>query len=227
MSGTAGLSGWRWLFILQGIPTFALAIVSVFILPDEPLKTWWLSEEERQLAHSRVKSDTVESRTDTNIWKGLKECGKDKNLWVLVVMHHFHTASSNYKNFFPTIVGTMGFSRNVTLALTCPPYIIAGAVAIVYSWNSGRMNERTWCVQNSSFLPQLIVTDGFRTGTSLSPKEWPSWGSYSHARPSTLVRVTLPCALSLLACTLATLSSLAGLLAPVARPEKRKLSPWL
>lgn len=155
MSGTAGLSGWRWLFILQGIPTFVLAIISVFILPDEPLKTWWLSEAERQLAHSRIKSDTVESRANTNVWKGLKECARDKNLWVLIVMHHFHTASSNYKNFFPTIVGTMGFSRNVTLALTCPPYLIAGTIAIAYSWNSGRVNERTWCVP---FFPRSFST---------------------------------------------------------------------
>jgi hypothetical protein len=35
-------------------------------------------------------------------------------------MQHFHMAASNYKNFFPTIVETLEFNENVTLALTCP-----------------------------------------------------------------------------------------------------------
>lgn len=144
MSGTAGLSGWRWLFIIQGIITFILAIVSIFILPDEPLTTRWLSQEERELAHSRIANDTVEMKENQNPWSGLKEAARDPKLWVLVLMQHFHMAASNFKNFFPTIVGTLGFSRNVTLALTCPPYIVSGVIAIAYSWNSGRMNERTW-----------------------------------------------------------------------------------
>lgn len=80
LSGVAGLEGWRWLFIVQGIPTFVLAIVSAFILPDEPAKTWCLTPEERELAVSRVAVDTVDSRTDTTIWTGLSECVKDKNL---------------------------------------------------------------------------------------------------------------------------------------------------
>ena len=57
-----------------------------------------------------------------------------------------HFAANGFKNFFPTIVETLGFDREITLVLTCPPYRIAGIVAIAYSWNSGRMNERTWYV---------------------------------------------------------------------------------
>lgn len=63
--------------------------MSTFILPDEPAKTWWLTAEQRQLAHSRIQIDTVESRTDTGVWQGLKECVRDRNLWVLIAMQHF------------------------------------------------------------------------------------------------------------------------------------------
>lgn len=139
MEGTAGLEGWRWLFILQGIITFALAIGSAFILPDEPLTTRWLTEEERQLAHDRVAVDTVRLRENTTTWTGLMDAAKDPRLWVLVLMQHFHMAASNFKNFFPTIVGTLGFSRNVTLALTCPPYLISGVVCIAWAANSGKL----------------------------------------------------------------------------------------
>lgn len=42
------------------------------------------------------------------------------------------------------MVETLGFSETVTLVLTCPPYLIAGASTILVSWMSGKFNERTW-----------------------------------------------------------------------------------
>ncbi|KAL2214499.1 MFS general substrate transporter [Sarocladium strictum] len=131
MEGIAGLAGWRWLFILQGIVTFIVAVASAFILPDDPLNTPWLTVEQRQLAHSRVTADTVGLEMNTSTWAGLLDASKDIRLWVLVFMQHFHMASGNFKNFFPTIVGTLGFDRNATLALTC------------------RLNERTWHISIS------------------------------------------------------------------------------
>ncbi|RSL84052.1 hypothetical protein CEP51_004148 [Fusarium floridanum] len=157
MSGIAGLSGWRWLFILQGIITFVLSIMSAWILPDEPINTRWLSEQERELAHSRVAADTVQIRTNTTTWAGLIDACRDPRLWVLILMQHFHMAASNFKNFFPTIVGTLGFGRNATLALTCPPYIISGIVCIAWAANSGRMNERTWHIT----VAKVIAVFGF------------------------------------------------------------------
>ncbi|KAF2161172.1 hypothetical protein M409DRAFT_37588 [Zasmidium cellare ATCC 36951] len=157
MEGVAGLAGWRWVFILQGIVSFGVAVASAFILPDEPTTTWWLSEEERELANDRVVRDTVEIRAGTSTWKGLQEACRDYRMWIIVLMQHLHIAASNFKNFFPTIVGTLGFGRNTTLALTCPPYLFAGAVSIVYAWNSGRMNERTWHIT----IAKLVAIAGF------------------------------------------------------------------
>ncbi|KAM5355124.1 hypothetical protein ACJ41O_001770 [Fusarium nematophilum] len=157
MSGVAGLSGWRWLFILQGIITFVIAVTSAWILPDEPINTRWLSEEERNLAHSRIAADTVQIKDNTTTWAGLVDACRDPRLWVLILMQHFHMAASNFKNFFPTIVQTLGFSRNVTLALTCPPYIVSGIICIAWAANSGRMNERTWHIT----VAKVIAVFGF------------------------------------------------------------------
>lgn len=137
MDQVTGISGWRWLFIIQGAITFVISVASAFILPDEPLKTRWLSENEQRLAHSRIARDTVHLRANTSTWTGLLEASRDRRLWVLIFMHHLHMAASNYKNFFPTIVETLGFGRNVTLALTCPPYIISGIISIAWAASSG------------------------------------------------------------------------------------------
>lgn len=141
LDGAAGLSGWKWLFIIQGVITFVIAIIAAFILPDEPLATRWLSRDERMLAHSRVANDTVRLQDNTTTWTGLLEAMRDPHLWVLLFMQHLHMAASSFKNFFPTIVETLGFNRTVTLALSCPPYLVAGGISIAWAASSGESWE--------------------------------------------------------------------------------------
>lgn len=56
LNGRGGLSGWRWLFIIDGLFTIPVAIYGFFLFPDTPYTTTapYLSEEERALARSRV-----------------------------------------------------------------------------------------------------------------------------------------------------------------------------
>jgi sugar phosphate permease len=86
MDGMANLSGWRWLFILQGAVTLVLAIVAFFVLPDEPLTTHWLTPEERTLAHERIARDTVQNDGATTSIRGIVEAAKDPKVWLFVLM---------------------------------------------------------------------------------------------------------------------------------------------
>lgn len=43
-----------------------------------------------------------------------------------------------------SVIKTMGFNTTTTLAMTCPPFIFAGAAGIAFGWSSGRLHERTW-----------------------------------------------------------------------------------
>ncbi|KAF4341349.1 major facilitator superfamily transporter [Fusarium beomiforme] len=56
MDGRNGLSGWRWLFIIDGLITIPIALYGFFLFPDTPHTTtaFYLSEEDRALAKSRV-----------------------------------------------------------------------------------------------------------------------------------------------------------------------------
>ena len=55
MNGTHGLEAWRWLFILEGLPSCLSSIAVFFFLPDYPETVSWLSVDERSLAISRLK----------------------------------------------------------------------------------------------------------------------------------------------------------------------------
>ncbi|KAL3484534.1 major facilitator superfamily domain-containing protein [Aspergillus germanicus] len=160
MDELAGIRGWQWLFILQGTVTFVVAVLSVFTLPDDPRNTRWLSPEERQLAYERIVADTVGARQQSSTFSGLKEAASDPRLWLFAFMQHMHLAANGFKNFFPTAVETLGFSTTITLVLTCPPYLIAGAFSVYWSWNSGRMNERTWHIT----VAKSIAIFGFVLG---------------------------------------------------------------
>lgn len=162
MSGMAGLSGWRWLFILQGLVTFVVAVVSVFVLPDDPTKTWWLTPEEREMAQARIDRDTVANSGGSSTWKGLKEAVMDRKVWLFVFIQHMHVGALGFKNFFPTAVASLGFDRTTTLALTCPPYLVAGAAALLFSAHSGRKNERTWHIT----VAKSIAIFGFVLATA-------------------------------------------------------------
>lgn len=160
MSGLGGIKGWRWLFIIQGAVTFLIAVGSIFTLPDDPLNTRWLTPEERQLANDRIIRDTVGARERTSTTAGLKEAVCDPKLWLFAFMQHMHLAANGFKNFFPTAVETLGFNREITLVLTCPPYLIAGATSVYWSWSSGRFNERTWHIT----IAKAIAVFGFILG---------------------------------------------------------------
>jgi hypothetical protein len=89
--------------------------------------------------------DTTGRREEgSTVWTGLREACTDYRTWIFCVMDNLHLSANGFKNFLPTVVKTLGFNTTTTLALTCPPYIVAGALSILVSWSSGRRNERTW-----------------------------------------------------------------------------------
>ncbi|GKT46244.1 MFS transporter prlL [Colletotrichum spaethianum] len=157
MDDLGGLAGWKWLFILQGAVTFVIAVIGFFLLPDFPQTTKWLTQEERDLAYNRMELDTVGNKGETSIWNGLRQAAADPMVWIFCAMAHMHLAANGFKNFFPTVVETLGFNTTITLVLTCPPYLIAGAVTIAVSWSSGKYNERTWHIT----ISKAVAVVGF------------------------------------------------------------------
>ena len=79
MQGVAGLAGWQWLFILEGIPSVLLGFSALFLLPDGPRDAGWLTTEEREwLEAERARedgrrieaggSDKLSALADARVW---------------------------------------------------------------------------------------------------------------------------------------------------------------
>lgn len=144
LDGRMGYAGWQWLFVIQGSATGLIALMCYPFLPNGPSNTRWLSPEERELAAARLLRDKVDSDGQGTAMEGLKQAVKDPRVWIFCLMQNLHLSANGFKNFFPSVVQTLGFNRTITLVLTCPPYLIAGGLSIAASASSGRYNERTW-----------------------------------------------------------------------------------
>lgn len=162
MNGRYGIAGWRWLFIILGVVTVVMAVVALFILPDLPQTTRWLSAEERAMAIERVERDTVGLSASAGPLEGFKQAVTDAKLWVFILIQLLHLCSFGFVSFFPTVVATLGFNTTLTLVLTTPPYLLSGAFSVGLAYSSGRFNERTWHIT----LGSLVAIAGFSLAAS-------------------------------------------------------------
>ncbi|KXH29066.1 vitamin H transporter [Colletotrichum simmondsii] len=144
IDGNQGLKGWQWLFIIEACLTFGVAVIGIFTLADSPLTTRWLKPEERQLAHDRMLRDTVGVEESKGAKAGFMQAVRDPRLWLLCFIQNMHLSACSFNNFFPTVVGSLGFNDTITLVLTCPPYLISGIFGYLVGISSGKYNERTW-----------------------------------------------------------------------------------
>ncbi|RFU24996.1 hypothetical protein B7463_g11343, partial [Scytalidium lignicola] len=144
LDGTHGIAGWRWLFIIEGATTFGVAIFCIFLLPDYPLTTKWLTPDERQLAHDRLQRDTVGLEESKGVRSGVLQALRDPRIYVFAVMQNMHLNATSFNQFFPTVVSALGYSSTITLLLTSPPSVFACIFGFLISMSSGKYNERTW-----------------------------------------------------------------------------------
>ncbi|KAI8650837.1 MFS domain-containing protein [Fusarium keratoplasticum] len=170
LSGARGLSGWRWLFLLEGVATFVIGVLAIFILPDFPSSksgsaTWLLSDDERQLAVERIARDQVSNQeSNRSIWHGLRTAAMDFRVWVFAFILCSNHTAYGFNNFYPTIVKGFGLgSRTITLLCTCPPYFVGAIVSFAVAYSSDVRGERGWHIS----VPMGVAIVGFIISVSV------------------------------------------------------------
>ncbi|KAI9684621.1 MAG: hypothetical protein M1820_010881 [Bogoriella megaspora] len=86
LQGRHGIAAWRWLFIIEGSITVAVALVAWPVLPNYPTSTTWLSAREQQIAQARLMQDAGIADEDglhQGTLEGLKEAVIDPKVWIL------------------------------------------------------------------------------------------------------------------------------------------------
>lgn len=153
-----GIEPWRWLFIIEGVITIPFAVLAMFILPDYPKNTRFLNEKERALAQLRIlENASKEDADEEGFMTHLKLAFTDPALYLLWIMQLGTVTAATVNAYFPTIVGTLGYSRTKTLLLTAPPWFFSAIYTCLCCLHSDRKNERFWHI----VVSLLIALVGF------------------------------------------------------------------
>ncbi|TFK34765.1 major facilitator superfamily domain-containing protein [Crucibulum laeve] len=145
MEGKRGIRAWRWLFFIEGAITIFIGFNSMWLLPDYPDNTRWITSMERRLAQARLSEDAGEADKDNaedSPMEGLKMAIKDPKVLIFSVMTVSQLLGLSFVQFFPTLTATLGFSTTVTLLLAAPPWILASIICCLNAWHADKTGER-------------------------------------------------------------------------------------
>jgi D-galactonate transporter len=167
LDGVAGLHGWQWLLIIEGVPATILGFVCLFMLTDKPEQAKWLSPEERSwlckvLARERqaiaAKHASTLKDAFTN-WRVLV-CGA-VNFCAII-------GSVGLGLWMPQILKGFGFSVVIVGFLAAIPYICGAVAMMLWAHLSDKGGERSWFVASALILGAVaLVVCGFATSSAL------------------------------------------------------------
>ena len=133
MDGVSGQSGWRWILIIEGLPSFVLGIATWFLLADNPETAFYLSDAEKTLmqvrrARQAGQTESAQKFHKKDVYAGLK----DWKIWAFCVgQFGTDTMLYGYSTFLPTIIKGLGdWTTAETQALTIPCYCL-GAISYI------------------------------------------------------------------------------------------------
>ncbi|KAL2837604.1 major facilitator superfamily domain-containing protein [Aspergillus pseudodeflectus] len=147
LDGRSGMEGWRWLFLIEGVLTIALAIIIAFVLPNklDSLPHGFTQIEQEWLVWNFEEDQGQQDNADEiSAMKGALMAVTDIKTWLLMATLYTVYIAAAVSNFFPSVVATLGYGRNETYALTAPPYILCVIAMVINGFHSDRKQERYW-----------------------------------------------------------------------------------
>ena len=146
--GMGGWAGWRWLFVLEAIPSMIAGIAIWFMLPDRPAQASWLSPEQRsaitaQLAQEDAAAHGVDVPAAQRAAHGVAQALRSGRVWVLALVYLAGTFSLYGVSFWmPTIVQELGIGKTEYLEIGLLSMIPWGTAGVVMVW-AGARSDRT------------------------------------------------------------------------------------
>jgi MFS transporter, ACS family, 4-hydroxyphenylacetate permease len=141
VDGVGGLQGWRWMFLLEGLPATILGVAALFYLTDRPETSSWLKPSEVAALNSLLDRHDAEKSAARPIWSQLR----DKRV-VMLALAYFclvNTLNAN-STWIPTIVRDVlkSYSQTSVGFITAIPAISALILMPVWTFSSDHTRER-------------------------------------------------------------------------------------
>ena len=161
MDGTAGLAGWQWLFLAEGLPAVLVGLSLLWLMSDTPENTAWLTDEEKRIVRNRLQSETRPKEV-----KRLGIAVRDVRVLILAgIQFGFLVGSYGIGIFMPQILDTGRLSDVQIGFVTSGCYLVASIGMILWAGYVDRghskvVNLALACgVSAAGFLGAIIFAD--------------------------------------------------------------------
>ncbi|EEA01329.1 major facilitator superfamily MFS_1 [Burkholderia sp. H160] len=155
--GAQGLAGWKWLFMLEALPSLLLGVAIFLYLDNGIASAKWLSDDEKALLKRNVESD----RTATTEHVSIRAFVRDRRLWLMAGIY-FCVVLGQYGLTFwlPTIIRRTGVADPLWVGvLTAIPYICAIVALPLLGSSADKRRERRLHLA----IPMLVSAAAFAT----------------------------------------------------------------
>jgi ACS family tartrate transporter-like MFS transporter len=162
-----GLKGWRWLFILEGLPAVVFGVIALFYLTDWPAQARWLPAEERhwisaELEHEKEEKKKVRTYT-------VREALRQRDV-ILLTLSYFGATTGGYGISFwlPSILKRLSGQSDLRVTLLAAlPYVVGFLAQQWNSWHSDGSGERRWHAAAAIFFCGVALLMAVLFGSSL------------------------------------------------------------
>jgi D-galactonate transporter len=155
LAGLAGLPGWQWLFLLEGIPAVMLGFIVYFALGDAPSDVHWLTDNEKALVRGELLAE--EKTKHTGHLDGLRGALANPRVYLAALVYFAVMMPFNAIGFWaPTVIRDLGVTNLLDVGLLSSLVFVAAALGTyVVGSHSDRTMERRWHVAASAAVTAL------------------------------------------------------------------------
>ncbi|HEX3470771.1 MAG TPA: MFS transporter [Silvibacterium sp.] len=198
LNGVAHISGWRWLFLGEGLPSVLLGIVVLFVLVDRPEDATWLSPAERQWLQNELAGSYAASIANSTAPTRLTQAFRQPTLWMLASIYFANSVGTySITLWLPIVVKSLTHAADLrVITLTTIPYLLAVVAMLLVARSSDKSGERKWhlcaCLIASAlaFFISAVVANPILGLAALFFTAAGTWGIYGPfwSLPTTIFR---------------------------------------
>ncbi|KAK6382981.1 hypothetical protein LTS17_003651 [Exophiala oligosperma] len=145
MDGLAGLAGWRWIFLIEGLFTVCWGFATLWIMPSTPRDVITFTAEQKEYYVKRMAVDKqTKAEDDAKVTaRDILACLTEPHFLMIAVMSFAVGAVAQGVSYFtPSVVQTFGYSKTATQLLTVPPFTFALVITLVAGYVADRYRRR-------------------------------------------------------------------------------------
>lgn len=138
-----GISSWRWLLFLEGIPALVCGVLTSFFLPSRPAEARFLTAEEKEWVATELAREQRQIERHLSTWETLRNA----RVWHLAATYFGMTIGLYSISFWlPQLVKSLSrqYSNTTVGFLVMLPHLVGLAAMVIVSRSSDRRLERRY-----------------------------------------------------------------------------------